>query len=208
MKKAIFIDKDGTLIPDIPYNADPGLIVLEDKVIEGLKKLLVEDYLYIIISNQSGLAHGFFSEDDLAAVEHHIGQLLLQDSLKLDGFYFCPHYPGACVKKYDANCYCRKPMPGLILKAAADFDIDLSQSWMIGDILNDVEAGNRAGTRTILINNGNETEWLLNTDERNPTFIAKNMEEAADFILQSLHPEQSSFFLNSQLKFGKVSSGI
>lgn len=200
MKKAIFIDKDGTLIRDIPFNADPGLIVLEERVIKGLKKLSDKDFLYIIITNQSGLAHGYLTEKDLAVVEAHISQLLLADEIKLDGFYYCPHYPGACVKKYDVTCYCRKPMPGLLLKAAADFNIDLAQSWMIGDILNDVEAGNRAGCRTILINNGNETKWLIDSEIRKPSFVSKDMAEAADFILEYILVSETSYGLKKDIK--------
>ncbi len=186
MQKAIFLDKDGTLIRDVPFNADPHLVVLENGVIEGLKKLSDKGYLFIIITNQSGLAHGYFTEEDLAAVEAHISQLLQVDGITINGFYYCPHYPGGTVKKFDAVCSCRKPMPGLLLAAAADFDIDLSQSWMIGDILNDVEAGNRAGCGSILIDNGNETEWLTDSDERKPSFIVKNMLEAADLIIESV----------------------
>ncbi len=187
MRKAIFIDKDGTLIPDIPYNVNPGLIVMEEHAIEGLKKLSGENFLYIVITNQAGIAHGYFTEEELAAVESHISQLMMAEDLQLDGFYFCPHFPGACVTRYDATCNCRKPMPGMLLKAAEDFNIDLSASWMIGDILNDVEAGNRAGCRSILINNGNETEWLMDNDKRSPAFIARDMSEAADFILASIN---------------------
>ncbi len=200
MEKAIFIDKDGTLIRDIPFNADPGLIVLEERVIEGLEKLSDKGFLYIIITNQSGLAHGYFTEKDLAMVEAHISQLLLADEIKLNGFYYCPHYPGACVKEFDVTCYCRKPMPGLLLKAAADFNIDLAQSWVIGDILNDVEAGNRAGCRTILINNGNETNWLIDSDIRKPSFISKDMAEAADLILENILASETSYSLKEDIK--------
>ena len=187
MLKAIFIDKDGTLIPDIPFNVNPDLIVLEEGVIDGLVELNSKGYLFIIISNQSGIAHGYFPEEEMAAVQEHIAQRLLEKSIRLNGFYYCPHYPGAAVEKYNKICSCRKPMPGLILQAAADFAIDLSQSWMIGDILNDVEAGNRAGCRTILIDNGNETEWRMDTILRTPSFMAKDMRQAARFILSSIH---------------------
>ncbi len=199
MQKAIFIDKDGTLIRDIPFNANLELITLEDKVIEGLKKFSGKDYLIIIITNQSGLAHGYFTEKDLESVETYISQLLLADAIQLDGFYYCPHYPGASVKEFDAACDCRKPMPGLLLQAAVDLNIDLKQSWMIGDILNDVEAGNRAGCRTILINNGNETEWITDTDKRKPSFIVKDMLEAAEIITENIFLPASSYNLSEEM---------
>lgn len=181
LQKAVFIDKDGTLIPDIPYNIDPDKITIEKQTIEGLKLLKKEGFVLIVISNQSGVAKGYFEEKDLEPVWNKISALVQEHQLKIDAFYYCPHEPNGVVKRYAAECNCRKPLPGMILKAASEFDINLSQSWMIGDILNDVEAGNRAGCSTILIDNGNETEWKR-SEERTPDFIAKNFLEAATHI--------------------------
>jgi len=186
MAKAIFLDKDGTLIPDIPYNVNPALITIEENAVEGLKGLVNEGYLLIIVSNQSGAARGLFTEDKLAGVEQKIRDLLQVENITLDGFYYCPHHPEGSVRQYAINCGCRKPMPGMILKASAEHDIDLSSSWMIGDILNDAEAGNRAGCKTILIDNGNETEWLQG-EYRTPTFVCKSINEAAAHILSKQH---------------------
>lgn len=182
MKAAIFIDKDGTLIRDIPYNVDPDLIDLEDNSIEGLKLLCKRGYKLIVISNQSGVARGYFSEEDLYAVEERLRSMLETFGIQLSGFYFCPHYPNGVIHEYAIDCYCRKPMPGMLLQAAEANDIDLSNSWMIGDILNDIEAGNRAGCKTILIDNGNETEWLEG-EYRTPAIICSSINEAADCIL-------------------------
>lgn len=181
MNKAIFIDKDGTLIPDIPYNADPELIVLQSNAVNGLQLLQGEGYLLFIITNQAGVAHGYFPEEQLLAVRQKIESLFAANKLHLSGFYYCPHHPEGIVKKYVIQCTCRKPLPGLLLRAAEENDIDLSQSWMIGDILNDTEAGLRAGCKTILIDNGNETEWK-NGKYRRPNFICKNIDHAAVFI--------------------------
>lgn len=185
MRKAIFLDKDGTLIKDIPYNVDPALIVLQDNSVEGLKQLQDEGYLLIIISNQSGVAHGYFHENELHKVKDKLEELLEEYSIKLDGMYYCPHHPQGNIKSYSITCNCRKPQPGMILAAARDFNLDLSNSWMIGDILHDVEAGNRAGCRTILIDNGNETEWMIN-DFREPTYKVNSINEAASFIFQQV----------------------
>lgn len=182
MNKAIFIDKDGTLIPDIPYNADPEKITLENNGVEGLKQLQDSGYLLIIISNQAGVAKGFFEENRLLVVENRIRNLLSGQGIHLDGFYYCPHHPEGKLEKYRLNCSCRKPAPGMLLKAANELNINLSQSWMIGDILNDMEAGYKAGCKTILIDNGNETEWLLNT-ARQPNFKAKTINQAAGYII-------------------------
>jgi D-glycero-D-manno-heptose 1,7-bisphosphate phosphatase len=180
--KAVFLDKDGTLIPDIPYNVDSNKVTLSDGVIEGLQLLQSYGYLLVIVSNQSGIAHGYFTEEQLNRVKEKINSMCSKMGIYLDGFYYCPHHPQGIVEGYNADCDCRKPNPGLLLKAAGDMDIDLADSWMIGDILHDVEAGNRAGCKTILINNGNETEWLPG-EKRVPEYFASDLTEAAKYIL-------------------------
>jgi D-glycero-D-manno-heptose 1,7-bisphosphate phosphatase len=175
MNKAIFIDKDGTLIPDIPYNVDPDKITLTDNAVDGLGLLKEAGYLLIVVSNQSGVERGYFTEDTLVGVEAKLNALLAEYDLLLDGFYYCPHYA--------VQCDCRKPLPGMILRAAEEHNINLKASWMIGDILNDMEAGNRAGCKSILIDNGSETEWIAGM-YRTPTMTCKSINEATDYILQ------------------------
>lgn len=185
MNKAVFLDKDGTLIPDIPYNVDPQLISLQPDCVDGLKLLQSEGYLLIVISNQSGVARGLFTEDKLEAVYERLNELFGMHEITLNGFYYCPHHPGGSEAGYNVECDCRKPEPGMLIKAANEHNIDLKRSWMIGDILNDVEAGNRAGCRTVIIDNGNETEWLPGP-MRTPDITCKNINQAAAFILASL----------------------
>jgi len=174
MKRAVFLDKDGTLIRDVPYNIDVALVTLMPHVAEALSMLRDEGYLLIVISNQPGMGLGYFGEKELQAVSVHMDHLLNAYGIKLDAFYYCPHVEG--------TCKCRKPQPGLLLRAASDYDIDLSSSWMIGDILNDVEAGRRAGCCTILVDNGNETEWRLD-EHRIPHHRVKDMRAAAKTVL-------------------------
>lgn len=183
MRKAVFIDRDGTLIKDVPYNVNPALISLEYYAAEMLQLLKQENYLLIVISNQSGIARGYFSEDDVNKMHDAIQQKLLAYNVQLNAFYYCPHYANGVIKKFAVDCDCRKPKPGLINKAAQDFNINLKKSWMIGDILNDVEAGNTAGCKTILIDNGNETEWIINT-QRTPDDQVKNLKQATEIILK------------------------
>jgi D-glycero-D-manno-heptose 1,7-bisphosphate phosphatase len=184
--KAVFLDKDGTIIPDIPYNANSELISLSDGVVEGLQLLQSYGYLLVIVTNQSGVAYGYFGLDELNNVKSAINDMCRKIGIYLDGFYYCPHHPDGTIEYFKVNCDCRKPKPGLILKAAIDMDIDLSSSWMIGDILNDVEAGKKAGCKTILIDNGNETEWEMN-EYRSPEYKAKDLAEAARFILTEVN---------------------
>jgi D-glycero-D-manno-heptose 1,7-bisphosphate phosphatase len=181
MRKAIFLDKDGTLIPDIPYNVDPSKITLQPQMIEGLRLLSEQDYLLIIVSNQAGVARGYFTEAQLKLAMEQLRKLLSEVGIAIDDVYYCPHLPDATVPEYKKICICRKPLPGLLLRAAQEHGIDLSYSWMIGDILNDVEAGNRAGCRSILIDNGNETEWQAGKFRR-PAFSCNCVNEAAIHI--------------------------
>jgi D,D-heptose 1,7-bisphosphate phosphatase len=180
--KAIFIDKDGTLIPDIPYNVNPDLITISEEVIQGLQLLQNNGFLLIIISNQSGVARGYFPIEALKGVEEKITELLSEHKIAIEAFYFCPHYAEGAAKEYVVNCDCRKPKPGMILKACEEHNIHAPSSWMLGDILNDVEAGNRAGCKTVLLDNGNETEWARG-DIRTPTFLATGFLRAANFIV-------------------------
>lgn len=179
--KAVFLDKDGTLIEDVAYNVSPEKIKLYPEVPGALQELKSQGFKLVVVSNQPGIAHGFFGEDALKAMKERLQQLLSAHDVMLDGFYFCPHHPEGKMTGYAIECICRKPRPGLLLQAATEMNIDLSVSWMIGDILNDVEAGNRAGCKTILIDNGNETEWAV-SPERIPAHIVKHMNEAAGKI--------------------------
>jgi len=181
MDKAIFLDKDGTLIPDIPYNVDPEKIRLSENCIEGLRLLADSGYKLIVVSNQSGIARGYFTEVRFFAVIKRVHELLLAEGITLDGFYYCPHHPEGTIPTYAIDCDCRKPLPGMLNKAADDYELDLAQCWMIGDILNDMEAGNGAGCSTVLIDNGNETEWLPGA-YRKPEFTCSNINEAAVYI--------------------------
>ncbi len=180
--KAVFLDKDGTLVKDVPYNVDPARIELMPGAAQGLRMLQNAGYRLIIVSNQSGVARGYFAEQALVPVEERLRGLLGDAGVSLDGFYYCPHHPQGSVAQYTLSCLCRKPAPGLLLQAAQELDLTLHSSWMIGDILDDVEAGRRAGCRTILLDNGNETEWVL-SPLRQPDHIAREFIQAAYIIL-------------------------
>ncbi len=187
--KAIFVDKDGTLLADVPYNVDPDKMRLLPGAGPGLHALQAAGYKLIVISNQSGVAHGFFAEPALEQVTRRLTQLLACYDVRLGGFYYCPHHPRGSVHPYAVACACRKPAPGMIFRAAGELGIELATSWVVGDILDDVEAGQRAGCRTLLIDNGNETEWLPGPFRR-PHACAVNLTEAAEIILgEAVRPD-------------------
>ncbi len=180
--RAIFLDKDGTLVQDVPYNVDPASIRLMPGAAEGLQRLYHAGFKLFVFTNQSGIARGYFPEEALSPLREHLRALLAQMGVRLDGFYYCPHLPGGTIARYAIRCSCRKPLPGLVLRAAKEHAIDLASSWAIGDILDDIEAGRRAGCSTILINNGNETEWVI-SPLREPDHLAGDLDKAADIIL-------------------------
>lgn len=191
LQKAVFLDKDGTLVNDIPFNVDPQLLSLTQSAGEALRVLRQAGYLLLVVSNQPGVAKGYFGEAALLEVRSRLEQMLMQEQVQLHGFYYCPHDPAGAIAPYALSCRCRKPQPGMLLQAAQEHHIDLAASWMIGDILHDVEAGKRAGCRSILIDNGNETEWDT-AGRRKPDFIFGDLLAAARMItridkLQSLY---------------------
>jgi D,D-heptose 1,7-bisphosphate phosphatase len=183
VKRAVFIDKDGTLVVDVPYNVDPGRIRLAPRAAEALGLLAEAGFGLYLVSNQSGVARGYFTEDDLRPVEEHIRFLLATQGLALDGVYWCPHHPEGVVPPYAVSCTCRKPEPGMLVRAAAEHDLDLGASWVLGDILDDVAAAHRAGCRGVMVDVGNETEWVSGPG-RTPDYLAKDLADAARFIVR------------------------
>jgi histidinol-phosphate phosphatase family protein len=182
LNAAVFFDKDGTLVDDVPYNVDPDRIRLAGGADTALPAIAGAGYKICVVSNQSGVARGRFPESALAGVEARVRTLLAALGVPLAGFYYCPHHPEGSEAAYAVGCDCRKPAAGLIARAAADQSIDCARSWLVGDILNDVEAGRRAGCRTVLLDSGNETEWQR-SPEREPHYVAGSLHEAATMIL-------------------------
>ena len=176
--RAIFLDKDGTLIENVPYNVNLDLITLTWQAGAALQLFRQMGFALFVVSNQAGVAKGLFTESSLDAVQHRIAEMLAQYGVVLHGFYYCPHSPDGTVLPYAVPCTCRKPRPGMLHRASHEHGIDLSRSWMIGDILDDVEAGRRAGCRSVLIDNGNETEWHK-SELRTPHLVVPDLYAAA-----------------------------
>jgi D,D-heptose 1,7-bisphosphate phosphatase len=177
-RRAVFIDKDGTLIEDRPYNVDPTKVVFTTGAIEGLRLLTDAGFALIVVSNQSGIARGYFEAEAVESLFRHIRSALAAKGVYLLDSYYCPHYAAGSVAEYARACDCRKPLPGMLSRAAQDNGLELCASYMIGDILDDVEAGHSAGCRSVLLDRGSETEWRKGPG-RIPDFTTGDFLEAA-----------------------------
>ena len=156
-RAAVFIDKDGTLLDDVPHNADPALLRFQPGALESLTALAAAGLALVVVTNQSGLSLGYFTRSQFSQLQAALEfQLSEAAGIALTDFVVCPHTPAP---DGQPACLCRKPAPGMLIRAARAHRIDLAASWMVGDTLDDIEAGRRAGCRTLLLNTGGETEW-------------------------------------------------
>lgn len=167
---AIFLDRDGTLMRDVDYCGDPRQVEVFPGAAETLRKLKRAGYKLIIITNQSGIARGYFSEDDYRAVEREFLRQLGEDLI--DATYYCADLPGT-------NSPRRKPAPGMILEAQREHHLDLAPSYFIGDKASDIECGRNAGVRTILV----QTGYGAHETHCSPDRVARDLVGAADIIL-------------------------
>jgi histidinol-phosphate phosphatase family protein len=185
MTPAVFLDKDGTVLLDVPYNCDLRLMEFAPGAPQALYRLAQLGLPLIVVTNQAGVALGKFPIGALDAMRRRLAVMFKSAGAHLDGFYCCPHHPKGIVAPYSGYCTCRKPRPGLLLEAAREHELNLSSSWFIGDILDDVEAGNRAGCKTLLLDNGNETQWLRGS-RRVPTLMAADLDAASRAVAADL----------------------
>ena len=151
MRQACFFDRDGVIIEEADYISDPSLVRLCPFAGDAIRAMHDAGRLVIVVSNQSGIARGYFTEADLRAVEARMNELLAEAGVKIDAAYYCFHHKKGIVPEYAIDCDCRKPKPGMLLRAAKDLDIDLAASFMIGDKESDLEAGLNAGCRGVAL---------------------------------------------------------
>ncbi|CAB3800693.1 D-glycero-alpha-D-manno-heptose-1,7-bisphosphate 7-phosphatase [Pararobbsia alpina] len=198
-RPAVFLDKDGTLLEDVPFNVDPERMRLAPRAADALRLLGSLDVPLIVISNQSGVALDKFELGALYAVQAHLEALFTEQGAHLTGFYTCPHHPQGTVAIYAVRCACRKPQPGMLYLAAALHAVDLSRSWLVGDILDDVEAGNRSGCKTVLVDNGNET-LRAHGPFRTPDLIVGDLFQAACAISRTFGPRKYTVVSDARAK--------
>jgi len=181
LKPAVFLDRDGVVIEDSHYLGSPERVRLLPGAAAAIASLNRAGWPVVIVSNQSGVGRGMFSEADVDAVHAHLAELLHGYGAKIDAFHFCPHHPDSEVKAFRIECECRKPKPGMLQRAATELRLDLRASWMIGDRVSDLEAGAAAGCRTVLVRTGYGmlvNPAGLDRDALNVELVAANLADA------------------------------
>lgn len=184
MKKAVFIDRDGVIIEDRNYAHKVQDLTFIPHSLTALRTLSSTDLAIIIVTNQSGIARGIFTEEEYHAFTDYLLVRLKDEGVRIDAVYYCPHHPREGVGEYRAICECRKPGIAMLEKAASEFNIDLKGSWLVGDKISDIKAGADAGTRTVLVATGyggKDTEYSAE-----PDFRAADLNDAIDIILKEM----------------------
>ncbi len=187
MNKAVFLDRDGTVNEEVGYLSDLKQLRLIPGAGAAIRKLNQAGWKVVLVTNQSGVARGYFSESFVQETHVLLKQMLQKEGANLNGIYYCPHHPTAGKTPYTSECDCRKPGTGMIDRAVKDLDIDVKKSYVVGDKWSDVELGQRAGARTILVRSGFAQDAEGNArPERlaDPDYIAHTITEAVAWILR------------------------
>lgn len=180
-KRAVFLDRDGTINVEVQYLSRVEDFRLIPGVPYALQRLRDAGFLLVVVTNQSGVGRGLYDEAALQAVHDKMHHELLSFGITIEACYFCPHHPEHAVGDYGIECSCRKPLPGMLQQAALDLDIDLSRSYMVGDKLSDIEAGLNAGCKSLMVKTGYGAAEAL----RLPAGVRayEDLQEAAEAIL-------------------------
>lgn len=172
MERAVFLDRDGTIVEDVGYPHERSKIKFLPRVSKAIKLLNENGFKVIVITNQAGVARGYFTEETVREINRYVQESLAKQGAFIDMIYYCPHHIEGIIEEYSKECYCRKPNPGMIEQAVHEFGIDLKNSFVIGDKISDIEAGQRAGCKTILLAGeeplNNEREITLIADHAAP----------------------------------------
>lgn len=189
MRRAVFLDRDGVICTEEGYISDPRKMRLIPGAAEAIRLFNENGIASIVVTNQSGVARGFFDEETVVALNQAMQERLEEQGAHLDAAYYCPHHPEGVVQRYSMVCDCRKPSIGLLRQAARECNLDVEQSYLVGDKLSDIACAGRAGVKGILVLTGygaEECKRLDRTPGVLPAFIAADLREAAGWILNDL----------------------
>ena len=193
MERAVFVDRDGVISEEVGYISDVEHFRLIPKSAEAVKLINQRGLKIIVITNQSGVARGYFSEEVLGHINRKMEQLLSDQGALLDGIYYCPHHPEGTVEAYRVECDCRKPATGLLIQASQEHAIDLSSSYLVGDKRTDIECAHRAGAKGILVLTGYGKDELSQIDSAalaHPEYVAADLLDAVQWIIKDKASEK------------------
>ncbi len=187
MDKVVFLDRDGTINQEVEYLHRQEDLIILPAVTESLRRLKEHGFKLVVVTNQAGVARGYYREEDVVSLHRYLNQLLIKEGAGIDCFFYCPHHPVHGIGEYRKECRCRKPETGMFEMAEKYFQIDKAHSYMIGDKLLDTEAGRRYGVNPVLVGTGYGKALYdgLTGDQKKESFdyYAATMKEAADYIL-------------------------
>jgi D-glycero-D-manno-heptose 1,7-bisphosphate phosphatase len=185
-RKAIFMDRDGTLCEEVGYVNHVDRIRLLPRSAEAVRRANAAGFQTVVVTNQAGVARGYFEEWLIDEVHDRVRHLLADAQARLDGIYYCSHHPSAGAPPYRKDCDCRKPKPGMLLRARDEMGIDLASSYMVGDTIKDITAGSAAGATPILVLTGygkGELEYQSHAWTVRPAYVAQDLLDAVTWIL-------------------------
>ncbi len=184
-KRAVFLDRDGTINRDVGYPNSYHLIDIYPYSFAAVRKINQAGLLAVIITNQSGVGRGLIKESSLQAIHRQMKAAFVRQGARLDGIYYCPHYLFSELPEYKKDCSCRKPFPGMALQAADELNIDLPNSYMVGDKVEDILFGLNILARPILVLTGFGQQAITELKQQGikPAYIASNLLEAVDWII-------------------------
>jgi D-glycero-D-manno-heptose 1,7-bisphosphate phosphatase len=186
MKPAFFLDRDGTVCKEVGYVNHPSRLELLPRSAAGIRRARTAGFACVLVTNQAGVARGYFSEDRIPETHARLEALLAEDGTMLDGIYYCPHHPRAGEPPYRADCDCRKPRPGMIHRAARELGLDIAASFVVGDKISDVEMAKTLGATGILVRTGyglGEETYRQEFWPVQPDFIADDLLAAVEWGL-------------------------
>ena len=185
-RRAIFMDRDGTILEEVGYVNHVDRVRLPERSVEAVRRVNESGFQVVVVTNQAGVARGYFPESLIHEVHAHVRAAMEAGGARLDGIYVCVHHPSVGAAPYRRDCDCRKPKPGLLLQAEKDLGADLARSWMIGDRHGDVAVAWAAGARGAMVKTGygeGELQWHAAGWDRPPDLVAENVLEAVERIL-------------------------
>ncbi len=185
IRPAVFLDRDGTINKEVAYLSSPDQLELLSGAARGIRLLREAGFIIVVVTNQSGVARGFFDEEKVRRVNKALETMLLQQGAIVDAWYYCPHHPGAGEPPYRKTCSCRKPSPGMVEQACRDLAINLSRSYVVGDNISDMGLARNCGTKAVLVRTGHGKKVLEKAagELSEPVdFVAKDLLEAAKWI--------------------------